>query len=864
MSFRDFSERWPAAHDTAHDEGIRLPPRPWQGPAAASPAGWGAEPRVRIEVGRSGHTEINAPTAHEHLLEKLGGRRTLDTSTWRWTTPGIALALWPVLPDHAREGLHIEHACRGRKHPAGGPAVFAVRKSVDQIGGYRLQEPLERGYACLIRGGHRALMRAAGWWYHAETGLWHTRTLHATAAVAAYAEPMVRDRLSARGLPTLLQHELRHAPALVPWHGNEWRFIVNTSRTAGFRPPQGRWRGGKGGMWKSKSTPAAAKQAEFAPRTLACWLREGKLTHALEGVNAGTFVLTFPEVEHSGGGGAPPAQPARPLVWCTRCAEVVSLTPLADNAQLRSCEAGRCEADPGANREGTPTIATKGLDTALALRLRDRGLATPRAWRAVAWAAAAVDIEANRRTTPSPQEIARLVPEGESLRPEQGEATTHALSHRISINGAVTGAGKTIVSALVLNALLTSETERAVIVVRAGLIDNWDRELSRWLRGDIALTVGRAEHAALPAGGVALCSYERMQRWSALRAWTASGEVRIVIADEGHAVKNAERARTRALMALPTRRRLVLSATPITARLSDLQPILGALSPAAFGNARGFASAYRIRNIREMTDGEEAMTIELGEQLRSSGVLYRPDPERVLGDLPRMHPHKIVELEIEDGENIGAREAELEAERNANPEPERRMSVLAELARLREAVGRAKVPAMANELDTLGDAPTLVFAHHHSVVEALGREIERRGRKVGLVYGPIGQRQRTETVAAFEGGQLDTLVLSMGAGGEGLNLPRAQLLIIAELDWGPVPFAQAIGRSQRPGRTTQLEVRYIIATNTLDGHMAQTVVGKANTIAQALGDEHGASALAHSTLASTPIEARETAHAQPA
>ena len=178
------------------------------------------------------------------------------------------------------------------------------------------------------------------------------------------------------------------------------------------------------------------------------------------------------------------------------------------------------------------------------------------------------------------------------------------------------------------------------------------------------------------------------------------------------------------------------------------------------------------------------------------------------------------------------------------------MHVLAELARLRERIGRAKVPAMAAELAALDGRPSLVFAHHRSVVEDLARALEARGRSVGRVFGDRTQAQRQEDIDDFADGRLDTLVLTMGAGGEGLNMPRAEIVLITELDWGPSPFEQAIGRAQRPGRTTRLEIRYVVARDTLDAHMAETVVGKALTIALALGED---AAGAH-TLDADPAE----------
>ena len=88
----------------------------------------------------------------------------------------------------------------------------------------------------------------------------------------------------------------------------------------------------------------------------------------------------------------------------------------------------------------------------------------------------------------------------------------------------------------------------------------------------------------------------------------------------------------------------------------------------------------------------------------------------------------------------------------------------------------------------------------------------------------------------FNAGDIDLLSLTLSTGGEGLDMPRADTTIILEPDWTPSIIEQAIGRAQRPGRTTRLQTIYIIAEGTLDGRMVAVMLGKTDTTADALGD----------------------------
>ena len=809
---------------------LPLPEQPWHMPPREEAEEGLAPGDVEAVAERNG-VGVSAPAELAGWLNAAGiseesYRRGQPGRVMRWTrSKGVVLGLWPWLSEESREAWGVKHAMKGRSG-GGAPMVVAVTGKVEAIGPWTLEEALQSGYVLVGPRGEHWAAKAAGWLFHKEAGVWWTQSLRRAAALAAYGDEQVQRRLLRKGFPASLVPWMRSGPTLVPWGGKKWIVLASHSPKSGFRSPGRGWRECREG-WEARDAQVAEGMAGLAPRPLARYLAQARREHALERVTAGSVELVLGG--GSGGWGGPAPKPQKEqLVWCGGCCEAASTVPLGEGVEAHKCGRAAC-AEGGVRYTGIPL--------AMLAHLRERSGTTREAWRKIGWRMAEAAMAANRVEWEG--DVQAQVPKGRTLRPTQEEAVRHALTHRIAVNGTEMGGGKTIVALMAMNHLLAGEEARrrarVLVVCPAALVRNWMREADRWLRPDVRVVAGLQGSAVLPGAGVAIASYQRIRRWPALAQWAAEGPLDLMVCDEGHRAKNWDAKTTKAVYAIAAKRRQILSGTLVPNRPSDVQPILAALAPEAFGGAGRFQWAYQVKDVKAPTEEEETMCLELGERLREA-VLYRPLVSETLGDLPEPMPAKVMEVEITGGRRIGERERELLALRGkAGAET---MGVLAQLQKLRGEVGDGKVERldaiMAKALE--GSGPALFFATHRRVAQASVDWMARRGMRCALIDGSMGQHERLMRQDDFQHGRLQALGLTYDAGGEGLNLQRAAHIVLMELDWRPKMIEQAIGRAQRPGRRGRLETTYVIAKETLDGYMARTIVGKSRTIGQALGD----------------------------
>ena len=237
-------------------------------------------------------------------------------------------------------------------------------------------------------------------------------------------------------------------------------------------------------------------------------------------------------------------------------------------------------------------------------------------------------------------------------------------------------------------------------------------------------------------------------------------------------------------------------------RPRDIQPILGAVSPHAFGNASRYAWAYHIEDMGEPTPAERAMCAELGEQLRR-WIMYRPAKEKLLGDLPQPLDPEIITVPIENGDEIGARQHTLFHEIQ-NGDPGHKAVLLSQLSALRRNAAEGKQHALRSLLERLREErkSVHVWQFHRDIAELTLRIATEVGFRADIIYGGMTDNAVESRRVRFNTGDIDLLSLTLSTGGEGLDMPRADTTIIVEPDWTPGIIDQAIGRAQRPGRIT--------------------------------------------------------------
>ena len=350
----------------------------------------------------------------------------------------------------------------------------------------------------------------------------------------------------------------------------------------------------------------------------------------------------------------------------------------------------------------------------------------------------------------------------------------------------------------------------------------------------------RRQVQALGAGDVLVCSYGLLQLDGDIlagRHWHNA------VLDEAQAIKNAATRRARAAFALTADFRLALTGTPVENRLGELWSIFAFANPGLLGSADQFSQRFAGPIER---DGDPQASRRLRRLI--APFLLRRTKTEVLSDLPPR-------TEIVHSVVPGSRErALLEALRqqaedsvnqvitgdaaaggSAASAGQSQMHILAALTRLRRAACDPRL--VAPELGIVGAkvqeferlAQELVAGHHKALVFsqftdflALLRErLDAAGLSYQYLDGSTPAAQRTQRVAAFQSGQGDFFLISLKAGGFGLNLTMADYVIIADPWWNPAAEDQASGRAHRIGQQRPVTVYRLVTQGSIEDRIVK-------------------------------------------
>jgi SWI/SNF-related matrix-associated actin-dependent regulator 1 of chromatin subfamily A len=435
-------------------------------------------------------------------------------------------------------------------------------------------------------------------------------------------------------------------------------------------------------------------------------------------------------------------------------------------------------------------------------------------------------LQASRATD---SEIEIPAPEGLSYLPYQKAGIAYAASRKSVLIGDEMGLGKTIQALGLIN--LDTAIQTILVVAPKSLLLNWQREAEKWLTRTVELTI---------------INYDMVWKRADLteRTWD------LVVYDESQYLKNPKAKRTRASLAIPARRRVFLTGTPILNRPVELWPIVNAIDPEGLGrNFFGFAQRYcgakQIRAGRKMVwDFTGASNLEeLQDKMRQRFMVRRLKKD-VLTELPAKR-RQIIPLEANGASGILKAEKKLIEQlgfEEAARALEGQSAAFTEMAKLRHDLGVAKVgKAVEHIIDMLDGADkVIVFAHHHDVIDILKAGLEQFG-----CVTITGQTKDTDRQAAVDRFQTDpgcrVFVGNIKAAGVGLTLTAASTVVFVEQDWTPGWMAQAEDRAHRIGQTESVLVQYLVFDGSMDAVLAQTLVSKADISDRALDREVGPS-----------------------
>ncbi len=402
------------------------------------------------------------------------------------------------------------------------------------------------------------------------------------------------------------------------------------------------------------------------------------------------------------------------------------------------------------------------------------------------------------------------------------------------------GLGKTVQT---LAVLLDRATDGpALVVAPTSVVANWLDEARRFAptlnvtayTGPAASRAGRLE--GLGPFDVAITSYGLLHNdIDALAAvdWSTA------VLDEAQAIKNPATKRARAARKLGARFRLVTTGTPIQNNVVDLYSLFSYLNPGMLGSQKRFRENFALPIER---DRDPAARTRL-RRLIAPFVLRRVKAD-VLDDLP---PRTDVTLHVEmSPEEAALYEAlrlramdDLEALALASePEPksgQHRLKVLAHLTKLRLACCNprlvhpegappsSKLRTFATTLDELRQSrhKVLVFSQFVRHLKLIEEHLVESDIPYQYLDGSTPAKARTERIAAFQAGEGDAFLISLKAGGVGLNLTAADYVIHMDPWWNPAAEDQASDRAHRIGQTRPVTVYRLVTKGTIEEQIVQ-------------------------------------------
>ncbi len=396
------------------------------------------------------------------------------------------------------------------------------------------------------------------------------------------------------------------------------------------------------------------------------------------------------------------------------------------------------------------------------------------------------------------------------------------------------GLGKTIqVIALLVDEARKNPDMKALIVCPASLIYNWESELRRFGPGlTVTVVAGTgAERAELLSGGrepsqVYVTSYDLLRRDTALYR---SMEFRFQIIDEAQYIKNHATQNARAVKRIRAVTKFALTGTPIENRLGDLWSIFDYLMPGFLYSYQKFKKEFELPVLR---DGDKAALKRLHRMI--GPFLLRRYKKDVLKDLPDKLESVVYSRLGKSQRNLYAANAmKLKKELESSGDEQyqkRRIQILAELTRLRQLCcdpglcyedykgGSAKLETCMELI--LGGAESghkiLLFSQFTSMLDVMGERLSKEGIAYYKLTGQTGKEERMELVNAFNHDEVPVFLISLKAGGTGLNLTAADVVIHFDPWWNLAAQNQATDRAHRIGQKKVVSVFRLIAKDTIE------------------------------------------------
>jgi SNF2 family DNA or RNA helicase len=387
------------------------------------------------------------------------------------------------------------------------------------------------------------------------------------------------------------------------------------------------------------------------------------------------------------------------------------------------------------------------------------------------------------------------------------------------------GLGKTV-QAL---AMLTARAKKgpALVIAPASVTRNWQAETDRFAPSLIpVLIASRSDLALLPqlgTGDLALVSYGLL---SFIGDELQAIEWATIVLDEAQAIKNTATKRAKIVQNLSADFKLATTGTPIENHLGELWSLFRFLNPGLLSGKTAFNEKFNRPIAR---DGNEERRETLKNLVKP--FILRRRKDQVLTELPPK-TEIVLSVDLSDEEKALYEAMRRQALKDiaAADEQQKRFTVLAQLTKLRQAachprlvrpsskIGSAKLELVGETLLEIleNGHKALIFSQFVKHLKIVENWVKGQGIAYQYLDGSTPGKKRTESVDAFQNGEGDVFLISLKAGGTGLNLTEADYVLHLDPWWNPAAEDQASDRAHRIGQQRPVTVYRFVSEGTIE------------------------------------------------
>ena len=447
--------------------------------------------------------------------------------------------------------------------------------------------------------------------------------------------------------------------------------------------------------------------------------------------------------------------------------------------------------------------------------------------------------------------------EGVSVRlyPYQVDGVAFLASARRAVLADDMGLGKTLQAIAAGTVLRQLEGVRRILVIcPASLKHQWAREVERFTELE-AVVVQGTPPARLSLyrrrAPFTMVNYEVVLRDRDVIQSELAPD--LIILDEAQRIKNWRTKTAAAVKSLESPFAFVLTGTPLENRLEDLYSLMQVVDARVLGPLWRYLLDFHITDDRGRVLGYRNLA-ELRRRLAS--VMLRRDKSLVRDQLPERIVNRVdIELDRrqrdlhDEAVNTAGRIAQIMRKRPLTPAEEKRLMKVLQFARMAcdaaglvdgETVGSPKLSELATLLEQVcvdSGRKVVVFSHWERMTRMAAEEAQRLGLGVVRLHGSVPTHRRGALIDRFRDDPATQVLVSTDAGGVGLNLQAASVLINLDLPWNPAVLEQRIGRLHRLGQSEPVQVFLLVARESYEEHIAGLIGSKKELFRNVVTDE---------------------------